>query len=65
MKENSNDPRVDQQSRSVVITTFTRGDCPSVNPHFQNLSRRNNFQLGIVITTGGTVGHTEGIIVDT
>ena len=32
------------------------------DPPFQNLSKQTNFQVRIVIATGGTVGLAEGII---
>ena len=48
------------QSRPVVITIFRRG-CPSI-PTFQILLKENNYQVTIVIATGGTVDLAEWII---
>ena len=53
------------QSRPVVNTIFTRGVRPSVPTFQNNLAMQNNFQLRIVMATGGTVGLAEGIIDDT
>ena len=52
--------KADPQSRPVVITILTRGVCTV--PTFQNLSKQNNFQLKIVLATGGNVGLVEWII---
>ena len=56
----------DPQSRPVVITIFTHNVCPYVRPvtYFQNLAKRNRFQM-IAIAIGGIVGLAEGIINDT
>ena len=41
---------------------YCRKCCLSVSPSFQNLTKQNNFQMRIVIATGGTVGLAEWII---
>ena len=50
-------------TRLVVITIFTRD--VYVRPHFSNLAKQNEFQVRIVIATGGTMGLAKGIIDDT
>ena len=55
---NTIDPRC---RPTVVITIFTRVVCPPVSA-FQILAKQNNFQVRIVIDTGGNVGLAEWII---
>ena len=60
----------DPRGRPTVMAGsdhFFRTWCLSVLtsvPTFQNFAKRNNFQVRIVIATGGTVGLAEWIIDD-
>ena len=55
---------IDPRGRPTVTARsdhYIRTCCPYV-PAFQNLSKQNNFQVRIVIASGGTVGLAEWII---
>ena len=56
----SNERYIDSPGRPTD-PIFARSVCTSV-PTFQNLAKENNFQVRIVIATGGTVGLAEWII---